>query len=121
MHWHSAVQIATAHKWIHTALHSMCPLPSIFLDLLVQAFLSLSLLKELDIRYRSVVWYRNRCSHIFLLEALASLNAAVHGGGCGPLAATFSGNVRGMSRNVSEVSIVVSLRRITTRHGMVIM
>jgi len=28
----SAVHIATAHKWIHTALHTMCPLPSILLD-----------------------------------------------------------------------------------------
>jgi len=28
----SPVHIATAHKWIHTALHTMCPLPSIFLD-----------------------------------------------------------------------------------------
>jgi len=26
----SAVHIATAHKWIHTALHTMCPLPSIY-------------------------------------------------------------------------------------------
>ena len=57
----------------------------------------LSLLNMLDIEYRSVVWYRDRYGHIFLLEALASLNAAVHGDGCGPLAATFSGNVRGMS------------------------
>jgi len=24
--------LPTAHKWIHTALHTMCPLPSIFLD-----------------------------------------------------------------------------------------
>ena len=28
----SAVRIATALKRIHTALHTMCPLPSIFLD-----------------------------------------------------------------------------------------
>jgi len=28
----SPVHIATAQKWIHTALHTMCPLPSIFLD-----------------------------------------------------------------------------------------
>ena len=28
----SAVHIANAHKWIHMALHTMCPLPSIFLD-----------------------------------------------------------------------------------------
>ena len=28
----SPVHIPTAHKWIHTALHTMCPLPSIFLD-----------------------------------------------------------------------------------------
>jgi len=28
-----AVRIATTHKWIHMALHTMCPLPSIFLDL----------------------------------------------------------------------------------------
>ena len=55
----------------------------------------LSLLNMLDIEYRSVLWYRYRYGHI--LEALASLNAAVHGDGCGPLAATFSGNVRGMS------------------------
>ena len=28
----SAVHIANAHKWIHMGLHTMCPLPSIFLD-----------------------------------------------------------------------------------------
>jgi len=28
----SEVHIATTHKFIHTALHTMCPLPSIFLD-----------------------------------------------------------------------------------------
>ena len=30
--WPSPVHIATAQKCIHTALHTMCPLPSIFLD-----------------------------------------------------------------------------------------
>jgi len=28
----SQLHIATTHKWIHMALHTMCPLPSIFLD-----------------------------------------------------------------------------------------
>jgi len=28
----SPLHIPTAQKWIHTALHTMCPLPSIFLD-----------------------------------------------------------------------------------------
>jgi len=28
----SKVHIANAHKWIHTALNTTCPLPSIFLD-----------------------------------------------------------------------------------------
>ena len=70
----------------------------------------LSHLKGLDAEYRSFVWYRYRYGHIFLLEALASLNAAVHGCGSGPLTAIFSENVRGMSRNFSGVSITVSLR-----------
>jgi len=29
----SPLHIATTHKWIHMALHTICPLPSIFLDL----------------------------------------------------------------------------------------
>ena len=44
-------------------------------------------------------------SHIlFLREALALLRTAVGGG---PLAAKFSGIVRGMSRKVSGASIIV--------------
>ena len=47
-------------------------------------------------------WYR--CSHTFLLEALAFLNSPVGGG---PAIFVFSGTVRGVSRNVRSSSIVV--------------
>jgi len=49
-----------------------------------------------------------------LLEALAPLSVDV---GSGPLAATFSGIVWGISRNVSGASVVVFWRWTTTLHG----
>ena len=63
--------------------------------------------------YRSVAcgnWY-----HIFLREALAPPSVAVGGG---PLAATFSGIVRGMSCKIRGASIVVLWRLTITRHGI---
>ena len=45
---------------------------------------------------------------MYLLEALAPLDTSVHVGGRGPLAAIFSGNVRGMTCNVRSASIVLS-------------
>ena len=65
--------------------------------LLLRAFGS-----RLDIHRSLIAWYR--CSHMFLLEALAFLNSPVGGG---PPIFVFSGTVRGVSRNVRSSSIVV--------------
>jgi len=63
----------------------------------------LSLPKGLEhkVGYRSLAWYK--CNHIFLLEALAPVRVAL---GSGPLAATFSGNVLGMSRNLRVSNVL---------------
>jgi len=48
----SGVHTPTAQKWIHTALNTMCPLPSIFLDppLLVH---------PVSARHNEIVWQFN--------------------------------------------------------------